>query len=849
MPQAVVLLLVAGAFSTQLVAPLWPELGAINLVGPQISAPPHLEPIFLGAAGLLLAAGTLWLYFTRLNARWRRRPRGSVYVNWLAPSLFAAAWLVAYDVTENKGVTAVSLALAPAVALLLPLAVPALEKLLAGLLGRLGLQAHRRDLTRTAMQLLRPAAILRPGDPAVLRAVGLLHEEWGDHAQVIALLGRLEPAQARGDEDVIRALEKSYRAIGDQAAALEQIELLRTLHPEQQALARKVLDDYVALGRDQEALGLIESGQLKVDPALLMLRQRLYVKLGNIPQALEQIRRVALREDAPHRHALALYEDLAAQLPGNLEIQVNMGLLMMENPAEPVRREGARLIARVLQEDPARPHLARALAKFHLERGETAPARSLLGQLVEHGDTDPETYLQFSQMLIDEGHPAEAAGVLSEMIDLLPEDWRGHYRLARLLVQLDRLDEAAVALASAELNAPDDAEARATLAAVGTDLETRRRAESLAARHEAMDTNGDVEQRLHLIEEMLAMEWIDKALGAMDEVREGHPELGPRVEEMLKRAVARGGRSYRLRDYLGDLFYQQGRYDDLVDLYREMADQSLDPPAVMIEGMQKVLARRPDHVAARVELALAYRRREQWTEARAALDPLMEREDALEPEDKALWIEAAWRMGAVDHALEVAMPLARKLAAETGFMLMLIDILQQAGRMPEAMEVWRQAKEKAPDDERLRRLERTLVKRVRLHRMEELTQIDREDRLTPADHFEKAELHHELGEFDKAIVHYQRASEEKSIGQLALAKMAMTLCERGMFDLAQEIMEPIEVTRELAEEHPDVKKLLYELARTMERIKRPQIAVKFYKRLFRIDASYEDVVHRLERLS
>ena len=165
------------------------------------------------------------------------------------------------------------------------------------------------------------------------------------------------------------------------------------------------------------------------------------------------------------------------------------------------------------------------------------------------------------------------------------------------------------------------------------------------------------------------------------------------------------------------------------------------------------------------------------------------------------------------------------------------------------MEVWRQAKEKAPDDERLRRLERTLVKRVRLHRMEELTQIDREDRLTPADHFEKAELHHELGEFDKAIVHYQRASEEKSIGQLALAKMAMTLCERGMFDLAQEIMEPIEVTRELAEEHPDVKKLLYELARTMERIKRPQIAVKFYKRLFRIDASYEDVVHRLERLS
>jgi tetratricopeptide (TPR) repeat protein len=142
-----------------------------------------------------------------------------------------------------------------------------------------------------------------------------------------------------------------------------------------------------------------------------------------------------------------------------------------------------------------------------------------------------------------------------------------------------------------------------------------------------------------------------------------------------------------------------------------------------------------------------------------------------------------------------------------------------------------------------------LVRRMksRLSRLQD--KLDASGELTPLEHFEKAELHRDLEQFEEAIVHYQRAAEQESLATMALTKMAASLADRGMYDLAGETLEQIELTRELTETHPELKELVYTVARALEKIRRIDQAVTFYKRIFRVDAAYQDVVERIERLT
>lgn len=813
-----------------------------------IDVRPH-DLSYIGVVSGILAGLALLLYLLNLSPHASSRPKKLIFLNFLAPSLYVALGLVAYDrggASEEFGL--LSYAGAPLAALLPPLLLLGLEAIGCGILRGLGHKAQEREWHRPALALLLTVLAFRPEDKDTRRRCALLYEEDEHFDKALRILAGLDIEQC-SDEALLKAIEHSHRARGQIREALRVLLRMQQVLPDQAWVDRRILDDYLRLELPREALDLLESGRLKMTLELLQLAEKLNLALGNYAQALALIRQIAGEENRPHNQAIRLYRELLEQLPGHPEVKISLGLLLLENDIEERRREGAGLLSEVLEEEPHRLHLARKLVQFHTESNQPQEARRYLKALVEAGDPDMEYHLAYVQSLTDEEQHEEASRVLRRILKRWPEDWRGHMRLARTSLQMDLLEDAEKELAQAANLAPIDAVG--LLEGIRNSIEQRRREIFvLSMRQDVAQNHCDTQKQLELIDHQIDMEWIDDALAECDRLLDDNPELLPQVIEHIERGIRKITRSFSLRNYLSDIYFRQGRYNDALQLYREMSTQSLHPAKVITDGCRMILTREPEHLDARRELALARRSEEDWAGVLEALDPPIHDNAPLAAEDKILWVEAAYRLWRLDGAVRVGLTLVEDLAEEVGFMIMMIDILMDAGEFDKAVEVFNKAKAASLGNDRLLRLESKVVNSRARHRLNVLQrQFHAEGDLNANEHFEKAELHRVLGQNEEAIVHYQRAAFDSQLAPLATAKLAETLCDRGMLDLADETLDPLELTRDLSLSHPEIKALLYRVGRMLEKLRRFDQAVKYYKRIFRVDAAYEDIVDRIERLS
>ncbi len=810
---------------------------------------PHQSPVFLISITAVALLGCLVIYTKNLNPFVAVRSRWWVYVNLLSFSLILGVDLANWEVLTRGEFGLVSYAAAPAVGLLLPLIWIQVESVVERATRKMGLGASERGWRPTALRLLRCALRLRPGDPHTTRLCGRLYaaeDEFGPAAAMFKLLGPI--AQWR-DMESLRALDHSLRALGNRKQAVKCLLRLRDLKPKEFMIDRRILDDYVALGKEAKALELLETDRITETFETLKLRQRLNVRLGNLAQAVELVRLISVDEGPPYNEAVKLYKELLEQHPDHLEVMINLGMLLIEDEAEMRRREGAQLLEEVIQHDPRRLRVCRKLAEYYQENDQMTSARDHLRRLVEAGDPNPEYYLTCAQQWAADDNLNRVANTLRRMTEVIPGDWRGHYRFARALYQLERMEKATQEIHAAVELAPDPEDA--SLTHLRGEIE-RGRHEQVLERvvPELEQTPEDVEKRAELIDALIALGDVGQIIDQCGLLLETDPSRFSVVEQKLMEAIDGIGENFRLRDYLGDLLFEQARYEDLLRLTREMSGKALDPDAVVVEMCRKILARAPEHLDTRRALAAAFHKKQDWHGVIDAWGSRPDAEDSpLAVEDKALWVEAAYRLGDIEEAAPLGLRLAEDLVQDVPFMLMLIEILQKLGDHEQVWEIYSQVLAANPGDGRLTELEPRLRKNRMLYRVDILDERQREDKLTAAEHFEKAELHTELGQLGQAIAHYQRASDEDSLANVALAKMAINLCDRGMFEMADEILEPIMLTRQIAEQHPELMEFHYIVARLMEKLKRTEQAKKYYKRLFRVDASFQDVVERIERLS
>lgn len=809
---------------------------------------PETVLLLVFSALVLFTLLTCIVYAFGLDPFRADRPRGLIYLNFLPLGFFVGA----ISLLAWSGTGSVPDLPALMVGTLIGLGFPVLvlfgEVVLAAVLLRFGRMADESGWVGPAYFLLMSSLRWRPAVAETSRRCGLLLADMGRVRAARDLLERAEALGTTDDFDVLGVLEKAYLQEGKAMEALKILERRRALRPDLQALDQRYFDQCLALEEWDRAITMLESGAFELDVNGLCKLHELYMKTGNIAQAMARARQVAEMEEPPFPRAITLYSELLHRLPDNLELMIDLGALLQSTGIPHEMERGAAYFEEALKLDPSRRHLHRRLAAYYQDTMQVEEAQKHFGELFEAGDPDPETYLRFAALQKDLGKIRPAIKILKHMQIYCPEEWRGFHDCAALLLESGELEEAETMLDTAQELAPDDR--KATLNQLRKSLATakeERFLETLARR--ASRDGAELSERLALIEHLITMEKSDRAIAECDALMEDHPEALFKVQKLLEAGAAKIEHGFRLKDYLADLYFRQARYDEMLDLFKEMAPQALDPDSVLEEGCRRILTRAPDHLPSRVILGDVYMRHENWDGVLKNYERIMaDTSTELALEIRFQCMQAARRAGRLDEAERFALEIFKRKEDDADFLVELIELFEEKGDAAKAYEAFKIAFQRFPNDPRLQQMERTIADKERRSRLDALEGLESKGGLSARQHYEKAELHRQFGQSQEAIVHYQRAADEPAIHDLAMAKMAICLCDRRMFELADETLDPIAFTKDMARKHPEMRNLFYRVADALEQEEMRAEALKYFKRLFQVDASFRDVVDRIEYL-
>jgi tetratricopeptide (TPR) repeat protein len=102
--------------------------------------------------------------------------------------------------------------------------------------------------------------------------------------------------------------------------------------------------------------------------------------------------------------------------------------------------------------------------------------------------------------------------------------------------------------------------------------------------------------------------------------------------------------------------------------------------------------------------------------------------------------------------------------------------------------------------------------------------------------------------YTEAVKHYQRAAQLSPQADLPKAKLAFCLAQRGMLDLAEETLAEVKLSITESPDQEELKRFFYDIAVKFEKELESQKALNFYKKIFRVDASYRNVVAKIEKI-
>ena len=118
------------------------------------------------------------------------------------------------------------------------------------------------------------------------------------------------------------------------------------------------------------------------------------------------------------------------------------------------------------------------------------------------------------------------------------------------------------------------------------------------------------------------------------------------------------------------------------------------------------------------------------------------------------------------------------------------------------------------------------------------------------------DLHLELGDilvdfkqYNEAIAQFQKASQTDRLRAIGKAKLARCLVVKSLFDLADETIREIALDENDREFIEPLKEVLYDIATRFESERYYQKAGALYKQIFKVDASYRDVVEKVEKFT
>ncbi len=785
-------------------------------------------------------AATALTYMLSLDPHRLRRPRIRIYLLFLSFGVFLAGYLLGIMRVTADNIPVHLLALA------LVAALPALVPFAEAYAGRLLIAGARRLLNSgsvaQALAMARSGLCFDPSDPAGEDLVGRALAEAGKFE---AAAPYLFESQERGAADLslIRHLSRLHAARGDHRREAELLEQLYRREPGPRLL-EKLVSLWRDLGETDKVIAELEATTGDDRRRWLATVHELRTEQGDA-EGLRALAREYETEGPPFARAIECWQQILGMLPDDQAA--------LEQLAELETRRGMAAgavphIERLVQLMPQNAAWRRRLIAHYREVDNADGVTRHLEALVDQGQANLREKLETVNDHFSLGDYARVETLVRGDAELAA-DPRAAYLLAATLFETDH-PEAAIAQVKAARALEPDAEIRSAL----TSIETRAKGQILEREleefgkkvHAAPD---NLDMRFEYLDRLAGTGSADRAVMEFDEVLERDPSLVPRVLSEVDRLLTKYGPSFRLLSYVADIHFRRQDWLRVHETYGRMTGAAMDPDVVLREGAERILHEVPDFAPALLDLARINAKSGDPADALEFLNRYLDGGGQRTDETLRIEFEACRQMGKTRRALEAGEALLAAHPKETGLLVDMARLLENEENFAGAIACLQRARETDHDNAEIRRSIKDLETRRKRQRIGEIATALHE---TPNDHEileELGDLHHDFGEWNEAIVAYQRAAHSPTRHDIANAKLGYVLACKGMFAEAQEAFGEAGLrTDQNPDEQKKVKALFYGAGELMEADKQGSLALAIYKRIFRVDAGYRDVVERIDRL-
>ncbi|MBN1867473.1 tetratricopeptide repeat protein [Candidatus Sumerlaeota bacterium] len=692
--------------------------------------------------------------------------------------------------------------------------------------------------------LLRAAIYLCPDRRSLRMDLGIALYDARDEKGSIAVLEDLLEHDTN-DVQLLEILQACYRNNEDWEKALEMAKRQMEIDPADSGVRMRTARALDHLGRCDEAIAVLREGLpcRKFDYLNQLLD--LLLKTRDLPGALAIVRDIEKLESPPQARAREGYKRILQADTHLAPALEGLGSLLIRQDE---KADGFAFFEELLKIESQREDLRIRLVGYYQESSQIARAEPHLQALMDAGHETKDVMLLYGDSLVQREDYDQALLHLHYAVEVYPDDYRFAYFLAQISFKTLALEEAVrwCEEASRKVGTHEERQRVQALRRRIEDSMMHRELEVLQDRCNRAPE--DTQMRVNLILGMASHGMTEKAVLECENLLKSKPHVRGKIIRELERFLQESDQNFRLVDYLADLKVQDERWDEAFELGERLAARSMHGDDVMAEHCERILRKRPTHVPSLRRLGEILMRRKDWTRVLQIFGQIRELTHERDTATLKGIFQACMELNDTENGMKVGEAILEDEPHAIDVRLDLIRLLREDRRYDEAMDHLHKAQSTDFYNAEVVRLLREVSTERRTHRLEQLVEIMEENPQDAGAQLEAGALYLEIGEPKKAISCFQKASTSPDTQNIAKAHLALAMARLRMFDLAEETLDEATLDVKDPREQNNLKILFFDVAQTFENEDDRKRALKFYKKIFRIDAEFRRVVDKVESL-